>query len=180
MGTNRSQKYLTWIAILVMIFSICFSGFLLWYLVINRDNITLQLQNSLRNELAKYNLDSQEPLNVDEAKLAIAVAKYCETRNDCKGRDGYNGSKGDQGIEGLQGLQGIAGALGLTGPRGEQGEIGPAGPEGQPGQPGVVLEERCTVVNQDTRRIEKKYADAESWSIKYYLSPGQLCPEEVQ
>lgn len=180
MGTNRSQKYLTWIAILVMVFSICFSGFLLWYLVINRDNITLQLQNSLRNELAKYNLDSQEPLNVDEAKLAIAVAKYCETRNYCKGKDGYNGSKGDQGIGGLQGLQGIAGALGLTGPRGEQGEIGPAGPEGQPGSVGRTIEERCRVIDSDRRRIESKYIDVENWDIKYYLSPGQLCPEEVQ
>lgn len=184
MANRSAQRFLFLAAILLMLSSIFISGFTLWYLTKNKDSLNVQLQNSLKDELAKYKFPVQEPITIDDAKLYISVAKYCEAHNDCigpKGADSFiAGPQGVMGLQGLLGIQGVQGLQGLQGLKGDTGIDGPTGLQGETGPPGRTLEERCYIVNPTRRRIEQKYTDSETWEIKYYLAPGQLCPEEVQ
>lgn len=178
------QRRLTLLLIILLMIGIAVSLIALWYGLKNKADFN-EFNNEfkqLRQELEQYNYPDNDKadVSVNEAEIFVAVGKYCETRDECRGLQGYSGQsiQGPQGPPGIsiQGPQGIQGEIGPIGPQGVQGEQGPQGDQGIPGR---TLEERCTVTQDTKRRIEQKYTDAELWEVKYYLSPGQLCPQEV-
>jgi hypothetical protein len=174
------------VAILLMIVVILLSAFTLWYTVINRDNISRTVDKSVAQQLASFKVPSQtiKEVSVDEAKLLLAVAQYCDSRNECVGRDGRTviGPVGLQGpiglsVQGPQGPQGIQGPEGAPGKDGAQGPEGPQGAQGQTGEPALVITQRC---NPEKRWVEQQKGSDENWQPLYKLAPGQTCVEEEQ
>jgi hypothetical protein len=168
--------------VLMMVVGIGLSIFTFWYTYKNKESLTTSLQASIREEIKRYNVNAPADLSkltIDESKIYLAVVQYCSV-NDCTGKDGktISGPQGPQGIPGLsiigeRGFQGEQGPQGAPGGKGDKGDTGEQGPSGR------YIEEQCTV-RGERRFIEQKYNDSEAWSLKYYLSPGQLCPQEVQ
>lgn len=176
------QRTLLLVAGTMMVISILISGFTYWYLIRNQDALRTEFKNNLREELGKYNFPEAEDIDIDDAQIYLQVAKYCEN-NNCTGDRGLRGPIGTQGPMGLIGMQGPKGDTGVAGTPGEQGPQGIQGVQGEPGaqgEPGKTLEQRCFIVDSNTRRIEQKYTVDETWTILYYLSPNQRCPEEVE
>lgn len=174
------------VAILLMIVVILLSAFTLWYTVINRDNISRTVDRSVAEQLAKFNVPQQtiKEVTVDEAKLLLAVAQYCDSRNECMGRDGRTvvGPVGLQGpvglsVQGPQGVQGIQGPVGPPGREGERGPEGPQGIQGPAGEAAPITTQRC---NPEKRWIEQNQGTDENWQPLYKLAPGQTCVEEEQ
>jgi hypothetical protein len=161
-GDRMKSKASIILAILVFL-GMAISAYTLYYMINNQENISLRLDQGLNDIFKQKPLDGK---NATNEQIAMAVADYCTRNNYCTGSQGPEGKT----IVGPRGDQGETGT-GVTGPKGEQGDMGPQGRS---------LEERCVVVNSTKRRIEQKYTDSETWQVKYYLSPGQLCPEEVQ
>lgn len=170
---SLNQNSVAWI---VMVLSIISSIFMIWFLLHTDKSVALRLE-SFEQTIANI-----KPINGKDVTLeqvAEAVGRYCEQRNNCSGLHGA-----DSNVPGPMGLQGPPGLDGMTiqGPpgfNGTQGAEGLQGIQGEPGVPGRTLEQRCVVVDENTRRIEQKYTDAEDWQALYYLSKGQTCPQET-
>lgn len=174
---------LTTVAIGMMILGICVSAFTLWYVINNRNALSLELQN-LNNQLAKYKYPQQvKPDSIDDAKIYIAIGQFCEAHSNCKGRDGVSiqgvqGVAGAQGLQGERGFPGAQGEPGIQGAQGIQGETGATGAQGEqgvPGHDGREIERRC---NASRNRMEWRYAGDETWNVEYNLAPGQTCALE--
>lgn len=177
---KHSRDLIVWI---VLVVSILTSLFTVWFLLSRQNNISLELRSF------QQTISNIKPVNGKDVTLeqvAQAVAEYCQQQKNCIGLRGADstvpGPKGEPSkVPGPKGpasnVPGPRGPVGLTGPI---GLMGVAGPEGSIGPQGRTMEERCTVVNPEKRRIEWKYTDVETWEPKYYLAPGQLCPQEVE
>ena len=167
----------------VIVLAIAMSLFALYITVHSQKTVSSSLKNFQQTILGIKPINGKD---VTVEQIAEAVSNYCNQQNHCEGLQGRNGIsiQGPVGPQGPKGIEGIMGAAGLSivGPKGETGATGPVGADGQTGEAGAngrTLEQRCLVVDQNTRRIEQKYTDDESWSPLYYLSPNQRCPEEV-
>lgn len=144
--------------------------------------VTIHGQTNVSNKLENFQqtITGIKPINAKDVtveQIAEAVSKYC-AQNKCIGLDGRDGQsiQGPIGPQGVMGLPGIS----IVGPQGSVGEKGTQGEQGISGTDGRTLEQRCTVVDNNTRRIEQKYTDVETWEVLYYLAPRQRCPEEVE
>lgn len=178
MNKIKHQKYLVIAMIVMMLFSIGLSAFTFWILSHNQESLNAKLEQSLKDQLAQYDYPVQEPISIDDAKIYLAIAKFCETHDQCRGADGINGVNGlpgPLGPIGPNGLQGMMGLQGEQGPQGIQGETGPQGiqgPQGEPGADGREIERRC---NPAGPRMEWRYVGDDSWQVEYNLSRGQTC-----
>lgn len=166
------------VAVILMIVGILLSAFTLWYTIINRDNLTKVVDKSIASRLADFKVPQQviQEATVDEAKILLAVARYCSGRDVCAGRDGKTvmGPVGLQGPSGIS-IQGPVGPEGPQGPIGPQGDEGPIGPQGPAGTDAPITEERC---NSETNTIERRRPPDENWQPYYKLAPGQTCAQE--
>lgn len=169
-----TQDKLFIVAMVMMLIGIFISTGTLWYVVKNKDTISESIQNSVLAELAKYKLPTED-LSEKDARLLIAVAKYCESHNGCKGKTGDSivgpkgntGPAGKKGLDGKDGSDGLQGLIGLPGPQGMSGENGTNGADGRP------VERRCNV-----NRMEWRIQGDESWQVEFKLAEGQSCAVE--
>lgn len=182
---RMSQSSIAWI---VMLMSIATSAFMIWFLVTTDKSVALKL------DTFEQTLSNIKPVNGKDVTLdqvAEAVGKYCEQRDNCSGLHGLDskipgpagspstvpgpiGGNGYTPIKGIDYFDGITPPCYFT----ESQCVGNTGNEGQTGPAGRTLEQRCVVIDPNTRRIEQKYTDAEDWDVLYYLSTGQTCPQE--
>ena len=171
------------VAIVFMVLGFIISGFTLIFLIYKQDDASWRLQGF------EQKISSINPINGKDAtdeQVQNALTLYCSFRNNCTGPQGplgpqgQTGETGQPGNRGLQGAMGLQGPIGQPGPQGEKGDTGATGPQGEPGADGREMERRCVVVDPSTRRIEFRYVGDDTWQIEYYLSPGQLCPSEVE
>ncbi len=163
----KKQRFLTGFALVLATLILFLTGYTLLYLITNSKDVEDRLRKQIQVEIAGI----QVPLSI--------------TPKDGKDGDSIIGPRGEMGANGLQGIQGVQGPQGIQGIQGEgtSGQDGSPGAQGIRGEPGVsgrTLEQRCTVVDKTTRRIEQKYTDVDQWEVLYYLSPGQRCPQEVE
>lgn len=171
---------LTVAMVTLTIVGIALTGFLFAYTLANREAISESIQKSVQQELSKYNLDDVKHLSIDDSKILLAVARFCESNNNCSGLNGLQGIQGLQGVQGLMGLTGLNGRDGYTPIKGVDyfdGKDGINGQDGEPGQPGSdgrKIVQRC---NPDKNRVEWQYEGDENWSPLYNLSPLQTCEE---
>jgi hypothetical protein len=143
---------------------------ILFYYITHSDDLTASVQNSVQQELKKYNL-SVDKMSLDDSKITLSVARYCSANDGCRGAQGIS-LQGSQGIQGAPGVNGSAGVDGRNGLDGKDGES-ITGPQGERGQSGAPTERRC---NAEMSRMEWRNQGDESWQVEYYLSPLQSCP----
>lgn len=173
--------------IILVLVGIILNAFIFLYTYQNKEAITNSIQKSVQQELARYNLDEFKNIPIDDSKILLAVARYCESHNNCAG------FQGPQGVQGLQGIQGLLGPVGLTGASGyspikgidyTDGQDGYTpvkgvdyfdGVDGASGQDGRKIIQRC---NAEKERIEWQYEGDENWTPLYNLSPLQTCAGE--
>lgn len=180
---KRDRLYI--IALILLALAFLISSLTLAYYITHRQDITSSVQQSVKNELSRYQLSSDN-ISVDDSKVLLAVAKYCQA-NDCRGLTG-EGTQGPQGpmgatgpmgpigptgLQGIMGLIGDTGATGATGPQGEKGDTGDPGQTGAQGAPAPRTERRC---NAELSRVEWRNEGDESWQPEYNLAPLQTCP----
>lgn len=174
---------LTLIALIMMAIGVVVSGFTLWYVVTNREAFQAEIQKSLQQELAKYNLQVPQNMTVDEAKVYLAVVKYCENTGNCIGRTGANGSNGANGTNGNNGYTPVKGVDYFDGKDGvtppcmltEAQCQGADGSNGTNGENGREVERRC---NADRQRMEWRLVGDPNWQVEFKLAPGQSCVKE--
>lgn len=184
-----NNKHLTWVATVVLIISILLCSFTLWYVITSKDALSQELKNTLK-QLEQYNLPKEDVKDVtlDEAKLYLAIAKYCENTDNCKGGDGKDGvspacifdASQCRGADGKTPVKGIDYNDGITPPcyftlSECQGADGTNGTDGQNGANGKPVLRRC---NPETNRMEWQHEGDESWQPEYNLAPGQTCVTE--
>ena len=173
---------------IMLAFAFIISLGILFYYVTHTNDITSNVRSSVQEELKKYNLPSDK-VSVDDSKVILSIARYCEANNGCRGPQGIAGFtiQGPQGIQGIQGQpgipgpQGIQGAQGIVGADGKDGIDGKdgkdgqsiVGPQGEKGEPGPKTERRC---NAEERHMEWRNVGDETWQVEYNLSPLQTCP----
>jgi len=179
----RSNK-LASIMMVLLVISIFISLFSFYTLYRNKDELLQSIQRNVELQLAQYDIPTTDDLKIDEARILLAVAKYCATRNDCSGQDGYNGPQGVPGLTGVQGVQGLMGIPGRDGVDGSDGYTPVKGVDyfdgetGANGNDGREIEQHC---NPDANRVEWRYVGDENWTPLYNLSPAQTCAtEEVE
>ena len=178
--------------VVLTLIGIALTSFLFFYTLQNKEAITQSIQKSVQIELSKYKLDDVKDLSIDDSKILLAVARYCEEHNDCAGATGPQGVQGFQGIPGLQGVQGVIGLTGIAGytpvkgvdyTDGQDGYTPVKGVDyfdgvdGQNGTDGRKIIQRC---NADANRIEWQYEGDESWQPLYNLGPLQTCATEAR
>lgn len=176
----KHNKLLTIIAFILLLIGVLTSVFTFAYLIQNQENVSLRL-DSFQNDISKINpLDGKD---ASDEQVREAIKQYCEERNNCIGSSGDTGPQGligQTGLQGLLGSRGERGPPGSQGPQGSQGPEGIQGPQGEPGANGREIEKQCVVVSPTKRRIEWRLTGDGGWQVEYFLSPGQLCPQEVQ
>lgn len=176
----KHNKLLTIIAFILLLIGVLTSVFTFAYLIQNQENVSLRL-DSFQNDISKINpLDGKD---ASDEQVREAVKQYCLEHNNCIGNSGNTGPQGPIGQMGLQGALGLTGERGPPGAQGPQGTQGPEGSQGIQGEPGAngrEIEKQCVVVNSTKRRIEWRLVGDNFWQVEYFLSPGQLCPQEVQ
>lgn len=191
----NNNRVLTWIASIILIISILLCLFTLWYVISSKESLTKELKNTIE-QLQKYNLPKEEikDVTLDEAKLYLAIAKYCENTSNCEGKDGKDGAspvcifepsqcRGANGLTPVKGIDYTDGATPLcyftiNQCQGDDGYTPVKDVDyfdGQNGVDGREIEQQC---NPGTRRIEWRYVGDESWHALYNLSPGQTCVTE--
>ncbi len=183
-----NKRTLSWIATIMLIVSVSVCGFTLWYVISSKDSITKELRTTIE-ELKKYNFpkDEVKDVTLDEAKLYLAVAKYCEENNDCKGKDGISPAcilepSQCRGADAPIPVKGVDYNDGITPPcyftinqcQGDNGVNGTDGTNGTDGANGKPVLRRC---NPETNRMEWQLEGDESWQPEYNLAPGQTCVE---
>lgn len=171
---KKERLLLVTVILLAMAFIISVS--ILTYYVTHPNDLSASVQQSVEKELAKYNL-SDNKLSVDDSKVILAIAHYCEANDGCTGPQGIAGIS-IQGATGAQGVQGVQGQPGDTGTTGTIGAIGAdgqsvVGPAGAQGDPGPKTERQC---DPNLHAIEWRNVGDESWQVEYYLAPLQICP----
>ncbi len=187
-----NSKALTWVASIVLLISIVLCAFTLWYVINSKDALSKELKNTIK-QLQEYNLPKEEikDVTLDEAKLYLAIAKYCENTDNCKGRDGKDGvspacifepsqCRGDNGMTPVKGIDYNDGVtpmcyFTLSQCQGSDGMDGKDGADGANGADGREIEQQC---NPETNRVEWRYVADESWKPLYNLSPAQTCVTE--
>lgn len=170
----KKQRLLTSLALILAILILFLTGYTLLYIITNTQQVEERLRRQISLDIAGIKVPASVEGEAGEDGISI--------KGD-KGDTGATGPQGPQGPIGPHGEQGDFGSQGFQGPQGppgEPGSVGPPGPQGEAGPPGRTTEQRCVVVDVNTRRIEQKYTDSETWEVLYYLSPGQRCPEEPQ
>lgn len=187
----KNNRALTWVATFILFISIVLCGFTLWYVINSKDALSKELKNTIK-QLQQYNLPKEEikDVTLDEAKLYLAIAKYCESTNNCEGKDGKDGAspvcifepRQCRGTDAITPLKGVDYVDGITPPcyftinqcQGENGVNGTNGQNGADGANGKTIERRC---NSERDRMEWRYDGDESWQPEYNLAPGQTCAE---
>lgn len=168
------------VVILLMLTSISISLFSIYIIYNNRDELLQSLQRNVRSELARYNIPTSEDIKIDDARILLAIAKYCEAHNQCRGDDGQ------PGVQGIMGDMGLVGADGKDGRSGRDGANGYTpikgvdyfdGEKGDIGEPARQLVQRC---NPEKNRVEWQYQGDESWNTLYDLAPLQSCTMEEE
>lgn len=176
------------LATAMMLVGISLSAFTLWYMITNQPRLESKLQENLKAELAKYNFPNIDKITPDEAEMYIAVAKYCEANNNCKGPTGNNGINGTspeclnlttrcQGVNGTAPTKGIDYGDGMDGltPPCYFNESQCQGSQGVPGEPAKPIERQC---NAEKRRVEWRNQGETNWQVEYKLAPLQTCETE--
>lgn len=192
----NNGRILSWIASLVVIISILLSVFTLLLVINSKDALTKELRATVE-QLQKYNFPKEEVKNVtlDEAKLYLAVAKYCEERNNCRGANGRDGQHGVspaclllpnqcQGANGQNAYTPVKGVDYFDGLTPEcyfseskcQGKDGVDGQSGTNGADGREVERQC---NKELSRMEWRLTGDDLWQPEYNLAPGQTCVTEA-
>lgn len=196
----KSNRFLSLVASVILIISILLCAFTLFYVINSKDTLTKELRITI-NQLKKYKYPKSEVKDVtlDEAKLYITIAKYCEEHNDCKGDSGRDGQspaclftpsqcQGSNGTNGISPAKGIDYFDGLTPPcyftfsqcQGYspiKGVDYNDGVNGTNGKDGREIERQC---NASANRMEWRYTGDETWHAEFNLAPGQTCPTEGQ
>lgn len=176
----QKSNRLTVIAIILMVVGIIVSCFTFYLVITNQAAFKAEVQKSLEQELEKYNLSTPKETPIDDNKLLLAVARYCEVRNNCTGRDGQPGV-GVPGLNGNNGFNGYSPLKNLDYFDGEPGYTPVKGVDyfdGDPGAPGTngrEVERRC---NPDRQRMEWRLSGDPNWQVEYKLAPGQSCEKE--
>ena len=172
----KSSRKLYWVAAFIMVVCLATTAFAAWYTIANQKKFDRQFQD-IKKQLEIYNLPQADSTNItpDEAQYLLAVAKYCEVNDRCRGYIGLQGPIGTQGVQGVSGEQGPVGQSGAQGTQGEKGIDGLTGANGANGSDGREVERRC---NPDRRRMEWKLAGDDQWQVEYNLAPGQSCAKE--
>ena len=187
------QKWLLIIILMMMLVGIAVSSYTLWYSIRNKDAISATIENNIKEELKKYEIPDVEKLSLDESKLALAVAHYCEPRNECRGYDGISGQsplcllepsrcQGANGITPIKGVDYRDGVDGITPScyftenqcQGADGVDGMDGMNGANGADGREIERRC---NAEADRMEWRLTGDDFWQVEFMLSKGQKCIE---
>lgn len=168
----KKDRLLVITVILLALTFVTSTGILVYYIT-HRNDLAASVQNSVREELQKYNLSSDK-ISIDDSEIILAVAHYCSANDGCRGPQGAPGL-GIQGSQGVQGTQGVQGSVGAEGPPGIPGKDGETGPRGEQGPPGPKTERRCNAVGH---RVEWRNEGDETWQVEYYLAPLQTCPTE--
>ena len=170
---NKLQLAIT----ILMVIGLAIGIFALAYLIKNQDNLSLKV-DTFESTLSKLN-----PINGKDAtdeQILNGIALYCKQHNDCTGKDGKSPIKGIDYNDGMS-IKGDKGDS-IKGDKGDSIK-GDAGADstvpGSAGTPGPGTERRCVVVSPSSRRIEWRNEGDDGWQLEYYLSPGQLCPQEV-
>lgn len=188
----NNNKILTWIASIILIVSIILCTFTLWYVISSKDALSKELKNTIK-QLQQYNVPKEEikDVTLDEAKLYLAIAKYCENTNNCEGKDGKDGAspacifepRQCRGADAVTPTKGVDYSDGITPPcyftlsqcQGNDGADGKT-VNGADGTNGREIEQQC---NSETNRVEWRYVGDESWRALYNLSQGQTCATEA-
>ena len=179
------------IMVVLTLVGIALTSFLFFYTLQNKEAITQSIQKSVQIELAKYKLNDVKDLSIDDSKILLAVARYCEEHNDCAGVQGPVGGLGPIGPIGPIGLTGIGlngyspikgidyvdGKDGVNGYSPVKGVDYFDGNDGANGSDGRKIIQRC---NSENNRVEWQYENDESWQPLYNLSPLQTCATEAQ
>lgn len=139
-----NQKRLVQAVIILLIALLLITGYMLYYLVTDKEAIESRLQNQLNAQVASIKPEDGQP-----------------------GTPGPPGPKGDTGLSmkgpaGAQGIQGIQGIQGEPGPQGIAGPIGATGLQGPAGTDGKTPQLRCNTVKN---RWEVRYSDDELWGL---------------
>lgn len=173
MRKNKLFLVVMILSFLTLLFSIC----TFVYYISHQEEL---VKSSIQEELSKYQVNTED-ISVDDSKVLLAIVRYCEANDKCKGPQGLAGIGiiGPQGLQGPQGesIQGKDG-ISIKGDKGDKGDQGESiqGPPGIPGTPAPKTERRC---NAEEHRIEWRNEGDEAWQTEYYLSPLQSCNGEL-
>lgn len=141
------QKKLFLIVLILVIILLGVTGYTLYYLINNRQDIENKLQSQINNQVSQIKVPTGKQGSVGPQGLSIQGAK------------GERGLQGEQGPIGKTGPQGPQGIQGVQGPQGIQGE---KGDQGEPGANGRETEFRC---NPDNDNYEYRYIGDDNWII---------------
>lgn len=179
---------LLYLATAIMFLCVAVSAFTLWYVYSNKDAISGQIRDSLREELKNYNVPIPRNATIGEAEAALVVAKYCATKNDCQGPKGDT-IRGKDAIQypppkdGQDAAPAIDGktpscyfaesrCVGRDGYTPQKNVDYFDGAEGKAGADAREVERQC---NGEKSRMEWKLSGDSIWQPEYNLAPGQTC-----
>lgn len=186
----RNNKLLI-LAYVTLAVSLLVCGLSVYLILKSQANIKIQIRDSLQNELKKYNVPVNDKATLSELEVLAGVAKYCESNNECRGKDGTTiipkDGKDALTIPGYTPVKNVdyfdgkdaepcttrqeSNGVTLICPDGTTSFIA-NGTEGQRGTDGRGFERRC---NSNKNRMEWRYVGDLGWQVEYKLAPGQVC-----